>query len=181
MKSDFLFIFQNVTPQQWRHYSLIRAKWPKIHNCSTTFGRNTKYACRLIWGWGIQNWFQFLKNSKSYPRLWRHYALIRVKGRKMQICSTTYARNTTIWIHINLRVKNPKVKSDFFFNFDPQRWRQYPLLRAKGPKIHEKFNAFECNNVCLNKDVLEAAVGAWQDLNSTDMDVSNINYRLSHI
>ena len=61
---------------------------------------------------------------------------------------------------------------------------------CKNPLIlpSEKCNAFECitlseafSNVCLNKDVLEAAIGAWRDLNSTDMDVSNINYRLSHI
>ena len=48
----------------------------------------------------------------------------------------------------------------------------------------EKFNEFGCitqseafANVYLNKDVLEAVIGAWLDLSVIDIDLSNINYR----
>ena len=59
-------------------------------------------------------------------------------------------------------------------------------LCCKNPLVLpiEKFNGFDCitqsqafNNVCLNKDVLEAAIGAWQDLNYENMGLANINYR----
>lgn len=57
---------------------------------------------------------------------------------------------------------------------------------CKNPLIlpNAKFNESDCitltevfNNVCLNKDVLQAAMGAWRDFNNTDLALTNINYR----
>ena len=57
---------------------------------------------------------------------------------------------------------------------------------CKNPSILmiKKFYEFDCitqseafGNVCLNKDVLEAAIGAWRDLSVTHIDLSNINYK----
>ena len=54
----------------------------------------------------------------------------------------------------------------------------------KNPSILpiKEFNEFDCitqleafAKVCLNKDVLEAAIGAWRDLSVTDVDLSNIH------
>ena len=59
---------------------------------------------------------------------------------------------------------------------------------CKNPLIlpSENCNAFECttlyeafSNVCLNKDVLEAASAALRDVNNTDIKIYNFNYRLS--
>ena len=48
----------------------------------------------------------------------------------------------------------------------------------------ETFNEFDCitqseafANISWNKDVLEAAIGAWRDLSVTHTDLLNINYR----
>ena len=57
---------------------------------------------------------------------------------------------------------------------------------CKNPSILsiETFNEFDCitqsgafANVSRNKDVLEAAIGAWRDLSVTHTDLLNINYR----